>query len=286
MMRSGAAASATNRCAAAAGMPHSSQACSLPACSLPAGPATHAAMVPLLSARRSPPTSCWCAAPQVVQALHELNRLEVALNGPTLPADDGSGRKVGNHKVGSSEGSGCCAALAARACIPDGGACQRRACRAWLQRSGPPYPATRPAVPCWAQALAYAQAAGVVRTCAYRLRAPVKPGQLPWVSRMAGGARRCRAGSAGAPRHTGRSPACLSSTPACLRVAHPSARPQCAESICLDINQILETGSCDKLEAFRWVAGRGGGQGAGSVAGGVPPGDVCSLWPCGWHHLA
>ena len=65
-----------------------------------------------------------------------------------------------------------------------------------------------------AQSLAYAHAAAAVRTCAYRLRPPVLPGQMPFMQTTAA-----------------------------------------------VVTDILTTGTCLKLEQFRWVVGCLGGGG-------------------------
>lgn len=86
----------------------------------------------------------------LVQALRELHKCEVALNGQFLT--NAQGKQVGNHK-----------------------------------------------------ALTYAQAAAAVRTCAYKLRSPVLPGQVPWVA------------------------------------GHTAS----------EVTEVLERGTCEKLEGFR-----------------------------------
>jgi hypothetical protein len=79
------------------------------------------------------------------------------------------------------------------------------------------------------QSLAYARAAAAVRTCAYRLRPPVVPGQMPFMQTTAS-----------------------------------------------EVTDILTTGTCLKLEQFRWVVGCFGGVGGVGRAGARPPSNV--LW--------
>jgi len=91
------------------------------------------------------------------------------------------------------------------------------------------------------QSLAYAQAASAVRTCAYRLRPPVRPGQIPFL----------------------------------------------AQTVAQEVTEILQTGTCAKLEAFRWVSRKACGWGWAGVeqgwtqeldpggGGGTADGDVC-----------
>ena len=139
------------------------------------------------------PPSCT----QVVQALRELRKFEEALNGQFLK--NPQGKAVGNHKVGAGRAGQQWGACTRRGCCSR--ACRHRFLRSPAspahlptarlpQQAGPVAHACAAPAPPRRQALTYAHAAAAVRTCAYKLRAPVTPEQLPLV-----GARGSRAGS-------------------------------------------------------------------------------------------